>query len=65
MTKSEKACQDMADVCELAHKRTVRDCKKNGWKVDKIAPNGDTLYTEEAQDIFNGHYEHICDVTGI
>lgn len=28
MTKTEASCKTMADVCELAHKRTVADIRK-------------------------------------
>lgn len=88
MTKSEKNCTDMADICDLAHKRTVRDIRKlNASRVRKFnidcesvkdcgddnqhAPdqNGEyeegTHYGAKAQDIFNAHYDHICEVTGL
>lgn len=67
----------MADVCELAHNRTVRDCRKRRIQVDcdsfkKCGDDGQdhddedmTHYTKKAQGIFDAHYEHICAVTGI
>jgi hypothetical protein len=78
MTTSEKNCKDMADVCELAHKRTVRQCKKVGINVncygsydcgdrgqdhDKNAEG--THYGYKAQIFFNDYYDHICEVTGL
>jgi len=81
MTKKEKECKDMSDVCELAHERTVRECRY-GRKGNQIQVNcnsemlcGDsgqdhedesgTHYTQEAQDIFNDYYDLICEKTGI
>jgi hypothetical protein len=89
MTKSEQNCTNTADVCELAHRRTVQairklnasrvrkykiDCesvKDCGDKNQQHAPdqNGEyeegTHYGSKAQQIFNAHYDHICEVTGI
>lgn len=78
MTPSEKRCEDMADVCELAHKRTVRECKEKSLRVDcnssMLCGNNDNHrddselgdhYTSDAQAIFDRHYEHICEVIGI
>lgn len=77
MTKLEKQCKDMADVCELAHNRTVRECRKKGIRVncrsqmecgDKLNHDGgDNFihYTLEAQDIFEENYNHICLVTDL
>lgn len=77
MTKKESQCQTMADVCELAHERTVRECKKLGIAVDcenqtqckdVNQVHGDkefTHYNEQSQRIFNEHYDYICEVTKI
>mgnify|MGYP001612062380 CR=1 FL=1 len=77
MTKLEKACKDMADVCELAYERTVRECRKLDIQVDCTSVNlcedagqdhtgeDGTHYTREAQEVFDKHYDHICEVTGI
>lgn len=78
MTKLEKQCETMADVCELAHKRTVRECRKLKIKVDCISSMlcGDNdnhrednevgdHYTLEAQEIFDKHYDKICNATGL
>jgi len=46
---------NMADMCELAHALTVRDCNRDRITIDVIEDNGDTRYTEEAQDIFNNY----------
>ena len=66
----------MADVCELAHRRTVGDCNKknitvdcyNTSAVDHIChkhENDEIHYTTKAQIIFDKHYDYICEVTGI
>ena len=56
---------DMAEVCELAHDRTVAECKKLGIKVDEFSEENETKYTDEAQDIFNRHYDEIIEATGL
>lgn len=75
MTPSEKKCMDMTDVCELAHRRTVRECNKLRTAInctDKKCEDYDedcTHYAHRAkvnaQDIFNRHYDRICEVTGM
>lgn len=68
----------MADVCELAHARTVLECEPLGIEVDcddisKCGDdenhhedgNDDQHYTTEAQVIFDRHYNHITEVTGL
>lgn len=60
----------MADVCELAHERTVVECEKLGIEWDAPVKNNDgdeieTKYTPRAQDIFNEIYDGICERTGI
>ena len=69
--------KDMADVCELAHKRTVRECKKFGVQVDctssMLCGDNDNHrdddpfvhYTSDAQIVFDKHYNLICEITGI
>jgi len=70
--ESVKACKDMADVCELAHKRTVRDCKKLNISADCSGrinscnhSTEETHYGNTAQQIFDRHYDHIISVTGL
>lgn len=74
MTKKEKQCKDMADVCELAHERTVRECRKRGIPVDCKTVDGcadhldveeETHYTGRAQRIFDKHYDKIINATGL
>lgn len=79
MTKKERACRDMADVCELAHERTVRECRALGIEVNcnsemKCGDSGqlhetkaDTMthYNLESQEVFDRHYENICKKTGL
>lgn len=77
MTKSEKACKDMADVCALAHKRTVKECNQKSIEVNcnssincgdndrHRTDDDDVHYTIESQAIFDKHYDYICSVTGI
>lgn len=67
----------MADVCELAHERTVRDCRKERIQVNcdsemKCGNSGQihgdpdfTHYTIEAQEVFDGHYNGIVERTGL
>jgi len=50
---------DMADICELAHELTVRDCQRLKIRLEYIAKNKDVRYTEKAQDIFNNYYDLI------
>ena len=52
-----------ADVCELAHELTVRECARLNIKVDE----DEETYTNEAQDIFNRFsewVEHIWETEG-
>ncbi len=43
---------DMADVCELAHKWTVRECKKKHIKVDckRVSDCGDEGQDHSGED---------------
>ena len=74
----EQACEDMADVCELAHKRTVKTCEKLGISVDCLLPTQDgecieheegseegDHYSNKAQIIFDLNYSEICERTGL
>lgn len=61
--KEDMACEDMADVCELAHKRTVAECAIKGIQVD--ASKDCEHYTPEAQTIFDKHYDAIIENTGL
>ena len=77
MTKSERACKDWADVCELAHRRTVRECRKLHIRVDctssmlcgdrlnHVSDDADDHYTNEALEIYERHRDHIAEVTGL
>lgn len=80
MTKTEERCKDMADVCELAHNRTVRECRAKHIQVNcksemQCNDSGNlhepedlremAHYTADAQEIFDRHYDHITEVTGL
>ena len=56
MTKKEKLCKDMADVCELAHQRTVRDIRK----INKILPKRNWYYVDcmGIMDCTDGGQDH-------
>lgn len=52
---------DMADVCELAHTLTILECE---WKhivcdLPDEDENGDSVYTDQAQVIFDKYYDLI------
>jgi len=64
--------KDMADVCEMAHELTVKECKEKGINVDCMGimdctdgsqdhDEDGTHYGAEAQEIFNRHYDAICE----
>lgn len=56
---------DMADVCELAHKLTVRECEiKKIYKIDKTNSDG-TLYTAKAQRIYDYYFETITSTLNV
>lgn len=79
MNKEEQACKDMADVCELAHARTVLECESKGIEVDCDDQSKcgfddedhdhddiDAMhYTRKAQAIFDRHYDDIIEKTGL
>jgi hypothetical protein len=66
-------------VCELAHNRTVKECRAKRIQLDcglggkltceddchEHADKEDTRYTAEAQAIFDRHYDHVTEITGI
>ncbi len=68
MTKSEQNCKDMADVCELAHKRTIRSLRNYNLfhgtkhKLEIITDDGGR-YGAQAQLIYNRHYDNIINIT--
>ena len=47
-----------ADTCEEAHARTVKECEKKNIVIDNPFFDGEQ-YTDEAQDIFNRHYDEV------
>lgn len=57
----------MADVCELAHRRTVRECRRLGVRIEPYNDFEGTegSYTGKAQEIFDKHYNIICEKTGL
>jgi len=53
---------DNSYVCEEAHKRTEKECKKKKIKIDKFTKNNkyvDLSYTKEAQRIFDKHFDEV------
>lgn len=51
---------DTASICEEAHARTVRECKKRGIKhtlYDK--KQGEYRYTAQGQRIFDRHFDEV------
>lgn len=57
-----KDVHDMADVCELAHERTIIECNARGILYDM--QDGEK-YTPAAQVIFDRHYKEITEATGL
>jgi len=55
----------MAEVCELAHKYTEQECKKNNIQLEVIFGEGEIDYTKEAQAIFDKHYKLITETLGV
>lgn len=49
----------MADICELAHELTVRECNIKEITYDKYDRRGDMSYTAKAQKIFDYYYDLI------
>lgn len=65
---------DTADVCELAHEYTENECLSRGIEIDRQdidwldseqADDIDTTYSEEAQAIFDRHYDLITNKLSI
>lgn len=55
---------DMADVCELAHELTKRECKLRKIKFEE--GKGDNVsYTKKAQVIFNEIYDLITNILDV
>lgn len=55
---------DMADVCELAHELTRRECKYKKIKFE--TGKGDNVaYTPKAQKIFNAIYKLIEEILNV
>ncbi len=54
---------DSADICEMAHDKTVYDCAHLEYEVDctgcEDCEDGITHYSKQAQDIFNEHFDRI------
>ena len=50
---------DMADVCELAHKLTERECDRRKIELEYQSKTGDVQYTEISQAIFDSYYDLI------
>jgi len=49
-----------ADICQLAHAYTKLECEKLGiTEIDQIDDNGEVIYTEEVQPIFDRHFDFI------
>jgi len=57
--------QDMADICELAHEFTVRECEANSYPYEEEAPNGDIRYPEKAQEVFDYYYDQITNILNV
>jgi hypothetical protein len=58
----------MADICELAHEYTVKECAEKGITLDKgVFEDGeeDEEYTDEAQAIYDRHYLLITNTLGV
>jgi len=55
---------DHADMCELAHRLTERECKLKKIELE-YSPRGETQYTDEAQVIFDYYYELIEKVLNV
>lgn len=50
-------------LCELAHALTVRECGSKQIPIDALDEDGDeTIYTQDAQLVFDAIYEIVSDV---
>ena len=43
----------MDELCEMAHKKTKKECERLNIIMDKTDDEGGLYYTDKAQDIFN------------
>jgi len=50
-----------ADVCELAHTLTVRECRLRNIQLSKYEDD----YTLESKEIFDYYYETITNILGL
>ena len=57
--KTKKNYVDMADVCELAHELTVKECREKKITVDAPLSKRETGYTAKAQKVFDYYYDLI------
>jgi hypothetical protein len=55
---------DMADICELAHTLTVKECLRLGYHIDTMK-NGESAYTSKSQPIFDGYYDLITNTLNV
>lgn len=54
-----------ADICELAHEYTERECQFKGITNIDIDDGNELRYTDEAQAIFDEHYNRITSILGV
>ena len=50
--------EDINDISEEAHKRTIKECEAKNITLEYIKDN-EILYTEKAQKIFDKHYKEL------
>lgn len=55
---------DMADICELAHEITRRECKVRKIKFEE-GKGDEVAYTKKAQVIFNQVYDLITNILDV
>lgn len=61
---------DQADVCELAHELTRRECARRKIKMDRytakqVKEHGEQKYTGYAQNIFDKYYDLITNTLNV
>lgn len=61
-TPSDTAYADQADICELAHLLTVRECTIHKIKIDAKRDSG---YSIKAERIYNNFYSMITSTLGL
>jgi len=54
----------MAEVCELAHQYTIDECRAKKIVIDSVKDDN-TVYTDEAQAIFDRHYDLITNTLNL